>query len=834
MKRRQATLKTTFNWFQPKMFCVAAVGFVWAAATAPAQTFSVIKNFGSGVLTNVTGLNPYSRLVQGPDGTLYGTTSGGEGDVRGTVFKIQPDGSGFTVLKLLTNSIEGANPYAGLVLSGSLLYGTTLSGGISNLGTVFKLNTNGSGYTVLRQFIGADGRWPFAGLALSGNVLYGTTVRGGVSNLGTVFKLNTDGTGHTVIKHFTGDDGSFPRARLTLDGGTLYGTTSYGGSSNQGTVFKVNIDSTDYTVLTEFAGGGAAQPVAALTLSGSTLYGTASYSTNLIGGSSGAGAVFKLNTDGSGYAVIKQFNWSDGANPESELTLSGSVLYGTTTSDGLGHSTVFKMNIDGSGFTLLRLLAGVEGGNPYGGLTLSGNVLYGTAVSGGRSGYGTLFKLNTDSSGFAVLKEFTLSDGQSPLADLTLSGNTLYGTTEWGGSSGNGTVFKLNTDGTGYTVIQNFTDSHSYGAWDFPGAGVTVSAGVLYGATREGGSSGDGTVFKVNTDGTDYIVLKQFTGSDGQGPLGTLVLSNSTLYGTTESGGSSGYGTVFKLNSDGTGYIVLKDFGLIDGAGPEGALVLSGSTLYGTTLGGGSSNSSFGTVFQINTDGTGYTILKHFTGSDGANPSAGLTLDGSTLYGTTSYGGSSDYGTVFKMHTDGTGYTVLKHFSAPTDNPFLARTNSDGANPSAGLTLSGNTLYGTTSWGGTSGSGTVFKLNTDGTGYTVLKHFSNPDGVNSANSDGDHPSGGLTLSGSTLYGTTFAGGSAGAGTLFKIELSGLTPIPLSAQALGGTIILSWSNPSFALQAAPEVTGTYTNLPGATSPYTNAISGPQRFFRLVGN
>jgi hypothetical protein len=96
---------------------------------------------------------------------------------------------------------------------------------------------------------------------------------------------------------------------------------------------------------------------------------------------------------------------------------------------------------------------------------------------------------------------------------------------------------------------------------------------------------------------------------------------------------------------------------------------------------------------------------------------------------------------------------------------------------------------------------------------------------------------GLTLSGNILYGTTSGmwidGGSEG--SVFKIDLSGApAPIPLTAQRLGDALVLSWGNPAFALQAAPEPTGSYTNIPGASSPYTNAITEPQRFFRLVGH
>ena len=317
-----------------------------------------------------------------------------------------------------------------------------------------------------------------------------------------------------------------------------------------------------------------------------------------------------------------------------------------------------------------------------------------------------------------------------------------------------------------------------------------------------------------------FTTLKSFgvTNITGLHPRSQLEQGpDGTLYGTTADGGSSYRGTVFKLNSDGSGFTVLKVFtDSIDGANPYAGLTVSGSVLYGTTRIGGSPG--YGTVFKLNTDGTGYTVLKHFNDSDGAIPLADLTLSGSVLYGTTAGGGSSSNGVVFKMNTDGTGYTVLKHF-----------TGGDGAYPQSALTLSGNVLYGTTYLGGFWDYGTVFKLNTDGSGYAVLKHFSGVD-------DGAWPGAGVILSGSMLYGTTAGGGSSDYGTVFKLDLSGaLTPIPLALRkAAGGAIILEWSNPAFALQAAPKVTGTYTNIPGATSPYTNVISEPQRYFRLIGN
>jgi uncharacterized repeat protein (TIGR03803 family) len=222
---------------------IAALNLILAGRVT-AQTFTTIKSFG--ILTNVTGANPQSTLVQGADGMLYGTATYGEGPVAGTVYRMQADGSGFTVLKFFTNYVEGVNPYPGLVLSGSALYGTTAHGGTGQVGTVFTLNTDGSGFTVLKNFTGSDGAHPYyAGPVLSGSALYGATYSGGSSGYGVLFALNTDGTDYTVLHNFSGfPDGASPNAALTLSGSVLYGTTENGGSSYSGTVFKIGTDGT--------------------------------------------------------------------------------------------------------------------------------------------------------------------------------------------------------------------------------------------------------------------------------------------------------------------------------------------------------------------------------------------------------------------------------------------------------------------------------------------------------------------------------------------------------------------------------------------------------------
>src|SRR6266567_3629382 len=236
-----------------------------------------------------------------------------------------------------------------------------------------------------------------------------------------------------------------------------------------------------------------------------------------------------------------------------------------------------------------------------------------------------------------------------------------------------------------------------------------------------------------------------------------------------------------------------------DGADPYAALIISGNTLYGTVVGGGSSGN--GTVYKVITNGTGFTNLHSFTAlpeprphtnSDGAYPIAGLitNLSGNTVYGTASEGGKSGNGTVFAVNTDGTGFTNLYSFTASSRDSSGAYTNSDGSFPNS-LILSVNILYGTADGGGDSGGGTVFKINTDGSGFKTLYNFgpicTNALGVYT-NSGGAIPLARLFLSGNTLYGTAQIGGSSGNGTVFSISL----PRPRLTITFSGTYpVVSW-------------------------------------------
>ncbi len=363
------------------------------------------------------------------------------------------------------------------------------------------------------------------------------------------------------------------------------------------------------------------------------------------------------------------------------------------------------------------------------------------------------------------------SSGQiSPL--LQGSDGRLYGTTSAGGMSNIGTLFSLGTNGSDYAIICSFNSTNG----SIPYGPLLEGAdGSLYGTASSGGANGSGTVFAIGKEGNGFHILHDFgsTAGDGRTPLAGLVKgSDGALYGTTASGGSGRVGTVFKLKQDGSSYSVLHAF--VGFAGPEGSFpftkLLSGSdgVLYGTTAYGGANG--LGVLFKVHTDGSGYTVLHSFMGPDGRPPLAEL-IEGNDgmLYGTTYYGGTNDFGTVFVMNKDGTAYRVIYNFTG----------DGEGSEPFAGLVQGAQgTLFGTTRYGGTDDLGTAFRLNADGSGYTVLHSFT------STNGDGAEPGAALLVaSDGALYGTTLLGGTSGEGTVFKLFCN-IGTSPLVIQILG--------------------------------------------------
>jgi uncharacterized repeat protein (TIGR03803 family) len=363
---------------------------------------------------------------------------------------------------------------------------------------------------------------------------------------------------------------------------------------------------------------------------------------------------------GQTFKVLYNFEGSDGAYPLGGLVQDAKGnLYGTTSAGGSHYAgAVFEVPTTGGEKVLYSFWCqGRDGGSPYGGLLqdAKGN-LYGTTYYCGVDYYGVVFKLVAKSGEEQALYGFSGgADGEYPYAGLVqdAAGN-LYGTTGYGGTSNDGTVFKLSKAGN-ETVLYSFTGSTG----EYPLGGLVAGKGFddLFGTTEEGGKYGYGTVFKVASKTGKETVLHSFeyNGSDGAYPgYGYLVQDpQGNFYGTTEVGGPSGAGTVFKMTSSGTETVLYSFSGGADGGYPFAGVILDkNGNLYGTTYEGGDLKCGnvygCGTVFMLDTSGK-ETVLHSFKDSDGAYPYAGLIRDAKgNLYGTT-YAGGHDYGVVFKL-----------------------------------------------------------------------------------------------------------------------------------------------------------------------------------------
>lgn len=370
-------------------------------------------------------------------------------------------------------------------------------------------------------------------------------VIGALASALMVLAQSAQAQGYKVLYSFRNQ--SSPEAALLRDRvGNLYGTTTHGGKYGQGTVFKLKATG-ELIILHKFTGGtDGGEPYAGLIRDKvGNLYGTT------------YGTVFELNR--AWHETVLN-NGSTTSFYAGLIMDNAGNLYGAGALGGTDHyGAVFELSLSNGSWTekLLYSFAGPgDGATPRGTLVMddSGN-LYGTTFGdNGTESLGTVFKL--DKTGHeTVLHNFDGQDGEKPLAGLIQdkAGN-LYGTTSKGGGSNNaGVVFKVNKKGI-LTVLYSFAGFPSDG--DYPAAGLVMDkAGNLYGTTVEGGSSGNGTVFKLDTTNKE-TVLYSFTGkADGGNPYGGLIMDRAgNLYGTTSRGGDLscgnhriGCGVVFKL-----------------------------------------------------------------------------------------------------------------------------------------------------------------------------------------------------------------------------------------------------------------------------------------------
>jgi uncharacterized repeat protein (TIGR03803 family) len=397
------------------------LGSAWAQKESVLYAFCHFDNCTDGA-------NPQAGLILDTRGNLYGTSGGGRYS-GGTVFRITPSGRHNEVYAFCQkeNCTDGENPFGGVILDKKgNLYGTTGSGGAYGAGTVFKLTPSGHESVIYCFCPGGspctDGESPVAGLIFDkeGN-LYGTTLYGGASGQGTVFKLTPSGQEH-VLYSFCGQsgctDGANPWAGLVLDkGGNLYGTTAYGGASSSscndagcGAVFKVT-PSGQQSVLYSFCKQSGctdgSYPFAGLILDKKgNLYGTTGGGGNLECFEYGCGTVFKVTPSGKESVIHSFGGGDDGEFSEASLVFDKKGnLYGATWEGGSsgsscqdpGCGTVFKITPAGKESVLYAFCQQSDcddGANAYSRPIFDEKGhMYGTTSNGGISAGGVVFKL---------------------------------------------------------------------------------------------------------------------------------------------------------------------------------------------------------------------------------------------------------------------------------------------------------------------------------------------------------------------------------------------------------------------------------------------------------
>lgn len=459
------------------------------------------------------------------------------------------------------------------------------------------------------------------------------------------------------------------------------------------------------------------------------------------------------------YSNVMSFGVSKTVSGITQVPLNGQLyLYGTliNTSQNSG-GAVYRTNSDGTVVETVYQFAETDGYVPQAGVTVGqDNNLYGVTLYAPRvgtnyqAGSGTIFRLGLDGHGFTTLHRFddlvpavdlqtgkvygTNNEGARPAHALIDGGDGfVYGVNAQGGANGTGTIFRMRLDGTQFQVVHTFakinfstmTNATYTHEGAFPAGALMLdrNSGFLYGVTSGGGDAANGTLYRVQTDGSQFQTIFSFEPTNGtisgtvdssncHGalPIGRPLLVNDVLYGVTTQGGNDssncdgnssgaliGYGTIYAValkDIPGSGLVdydkfhTIHDFNGAYGQAPSGDLILSQDniTMFGQTSSGASSttgvSTDLGTVYSVDlrTPGSSFNVAYAFSSNAGYSPS-GYMLMGNDgyIYGTVLSGGACSGGAVFQLRNDG---------SRNTGGNFSCRTANEAAQSAS------NSLYG--------------------------------------------------------------------------------------------------------------------------------------------
>ena len=794
------------------------------SAAPPVQQINgvtILHSFGDGSVTN-DGLQPGAGLIQGSDGYFYGMSQFGGSANQGAVFKISPQGQLYILHSFSDGSVshDGAQPFDSLVQGpDGNFYGTTTLGGLANTGAAFKI-TPGGQLTILHDFGGDgvtnDGTSPQSGLTLgSDGNYYGVSFAGGSAGLGAAYKMTP--AGGVTILHSFGDnsvtnDGVTPIFNLVLGvDGNFYGTAPGGvGQSTSGCVFKMTPVGT-VTPLHSFGDGTVAhdgiKPFGALIQATDGSF----YGTTELGGTASSGTAYKVSPAGQ-VTILHSFGdgsvHNDGTTPADKFLLgTDGIFYGTTKSGGsAGQGVVYQITPQGQVIVLHSFGDGsvVNDGNQDNNanslVEASDGTFYGATLGGGSAGQGTVFKLalgiqqltsSATAAGTATLPftyQVTTSTPTTNFvatnlpAGLSINQATglITGTPTTPGTST--TTFTLtgasgsNTAQVVFTIIPLPVPGVTSILYAFGSVGNTftytptaTNAPTSYSANGLAGTglainSTNGVISGQPLAAGTYPVAITATNATGPGTASNLTIR---IFATAPTLGEE-YVVLHRFNDGSvtnTGINIGGGPTAVDAQNPFSIFQAFDGTYYGTSSAGGAYGD--GAIFNMTDQGT-TSIVANFSTSGAATPVPVVPqnlLQGAdgNFYVATEFGGDNTSSGNFAMANAATGAHAILH------NFGDGSVTNDGLNPQ-GQPVQGKDgyFYGVTLNGGTAGKGTVYKINTLGV-ETVLHSF----GDNSVQSDGASPVSTLIqASDGNFYGTTPAGGAYNDGTIYEITPQG--------------------------------------------------------------
>jgi uncharacterized repeat protein (TIGR03803 family) len=674
-------------------------------------SYQKIKDFG----IDVSGNNPFSRLVAGPSPTLndklYATTASGGVYGAGVIFQYDPSNDHYTKVYDF-NGQNGKRPMGAMALFNNKFYGVTFYGGATSSGVIFSFDPSSGTYTKEADFNSSmTGANPNGYLTLLNNKFYGTTSSGGSNNAGVLFEFDpTQSAGSNLVNKYDFPAWSLPKSELVVYGGLIYGVTSAGGVNNMGTIFEFNPAASvgsNFTKKVDFDATTGSSPNTGMTLVSSSLYGTTS-----VGGDNAVGTIFEY-VPGASTITVKV---DAPVPPFGEASMTGTMLYANNLLYGNNGYAMFTFDPSQSGtasyntvFTYDYASMGIDA---QGGFTLGSNgKMYGLTWLGGLAMAGTILKydpsqaVNNGVNPIPVVPFDTSSGSFSPQELVSYNGK-LYGHT-YKGDKNRGTIFEYDPSNgalvdTGFgSLTQSYVSSAPtlangkfYGAignrvYEYDPAAHTITDkqvsnglylqgftlannGLLYGLTMYGGANNSGYIAEYDPSSNTMTKKLDFESSYANSYVGEFVLaSNGYLYSASNKGGANGKGYLIEYVPGSS--TVTKRYDFQTGTDSYDMPGLSSCTangkLYGIRPSGGVN--SAGSIFEytLPTNALPDGVMKEVVSfaASGANLPQGSMVESGNgkFYGLTFLGGANNYGTLFEYDPIQNIYTDKVSFDAP-------------------------------------------------------------------------------------------------------------------------------------------------------------------------